>query len=49
MVNKNKKKICHKVSINNIHNKQKIFKVDNKSIKEECKDLPKVKQNLKTT
>ena len=41
-------KIYHKVAFNDIHNKQRIFKVNNKSTKKWCKDLPKVNQNLKT-
>ena len=42
-------KISHKVAFSDIHNKQRIFKVNNKNTTKQCQDLPKVNQNLKTT
>ena len=42
-------KIYRKVEFNDIHNKQRIFKVNNKSTKKYYKDLHKVNRNLKTT
>ena len=37
-------KICHKVAFNDIRNKQRILKVNNKTTKNYCKDLLKVKK-----
>ena len=42
-------KINHKVAFSDIHNKLRIFKVNNESTKKEFKNLPKVNENLKTT
>ena len=37
------------MSLVSIHNKQIIFKVNNKRTKKKCKGLPKVNQNIQTT